>query len=71
MLSLADQNGVGVVVRSLYHCAMELGLTARMWPKSMMFAPPTAKKRCLYTVWVERRPHEPGVAKVYIAAEAF
>jgi hypothetical protein len=71
VLALADQNGVGEVVRTLYGAAMELGLHARPWAKSIMFAPPANRTRCLFVVWVERRPKEPGVAKAYIAAEAF
>lgn len=71
VLALADQNGVGGVARTLYSAAMDLGLHARPWAKSIMFAPPAAKQRCLFTVWTDRRPQEPGAAKAYIAPEAF
>jgi hypothetical protein len=36
-----------------------------------MFAPPANKTRCLFTVWTEPRVNEPGVAKVWVAAEMF
>lgn len=71
VLALADQNGVGGVARTLYGAATELALHVRPWPKSIMFAPPANRTRCLFVVWVERRQREPGVAKAYIAAEAF
>jgi len=71
VLALADQNGVGGVMRTIYRAATELGLHVRSWGRSIMFAPPTAKKRCLFTVWTDRRPQEPGVAKSVISPEAF
>jgi Holliday junction resolvase-like predicted endonuclease len=70
VLKLADQNGLGGVVRVLYKGAMDLGFYARPYAKSMMFAPPANRTRCLFVVWVEGR-RQPGVAKAYIAAEAF
>lgn len=71
VLALADQNGTGGVLRTLYRAAMDVGLHARPWAKSIMFAPPTAKNRCLFVVWVDRRQREPGVAKAYMGAEPF
>lgn len=71
ILAVAEQNGVGGVARALYTAALDVGLHVRPWARSMMFAPPAAKQRCLLTVWTDRRPHEPGVAKAYIAPEAF
>lgn len=71
VLALADQNGVGGVVRTLYKAATELNLHARPYARSIMFAPSANRTRCLFVVWVERRQREPGVAKAYIAAEAF
>ena len=71
VLAMADQNGVGAVVRTLYDTATNLGLFARPYLRSIMFAPPANHTRCLYVVWVDRRVREPGVAKAYIAAEAF
>ncbi|MBA3351111.1 MAG: hypothetical protein H0U23_01575 [Blastocatellia bacterium] len=70
VLSLADQNGVGGVVRPHNETAMDFGVAARPLAKSIMFAPPANRSRCLFVVWVERRK-EPGLAKAYIAAEAF
>jgi Holliday junction resolvase-like predicted endonuclease len=71
VLSLADRSGVGTVVRTAYNAAVEVGLNVRPWPRSLMFGPPSAKSRCLFTVWSDRRAQEPGVAKAYIATEAF
>ncbi len=71
MLVQAEQNGVGTVAKTRYDAAVEVGLHVRPWAKSIMFAPPAAKKRCLLTVWTDRRQQEPGVAKAYIAPEAF
>jgi hypothetical protein len=50
---------------------MAVGLYARPWTHSLMFAQPANRTRCLFVVWVDRRQKEPGVAKAYIAAEAF
>jgi hypothetical protein len=71
VLRLADQNGVGEVARNLYRTATDLSLHVRSWGTSIMFAPPSAKSRCLFTVWTERRANEPGVAKVYVQSEVF
>lgn len=71
VLAQADQNGVGAVARLLYSTATDLGLHVRPWGTSIMFAPPASKNRCLFTVWTEQRVSEPGVAKVYLAAEMF
>lgn len=70
ILAIADQNGVGEVMRPLYDTAVSLGLYVRPWYKSIMFAPPANKTRCLFVVWAYRK-REPGVAKVHIAPEAF
>ncbi len=71
LLALADQNGVGSVVRTLYSAAADMGLHVRPWATSIMVAPPANRTRCLFVVWIARRPKEPGFAKAYIAAEAF
>lgn len=71
VLVLADQNGVGAVVRTLYKAALDLGFYAKPNAKSIMFAPPANRTRCLFVVWVDRRQREPGTAKAYIAPEAF
>lgn len=71
VLALADQNGVGAVVRALLQTAQDLGFATRPYLKSLMFAPPANRTRCLFVVWVDRRQREPGVAKAYIATEAF
>lgn len=71
IMAMADQNGVGPVMRTLHATAVQCGLHVRPWYKSIMFAPPMAKNRCLFVVWVDRRQREPGFAKAYIAAEAF
>lgn len=71
ILAMADQNGVGAVMRALHGAAVRLGLHVRPWGKSIMFAPPHSKKRCLFTVWADRRSSQPGAAKVYIAPDKF
>jgi Holliday junction resolvase-like predicted endonuclease len=71
VLALADQNGVGVVARTLYAAATDLGLHVRPWGTSIMFAPQANKTRCLITVWTEPRAADPGAAKVWVAAEIF
>lgn len=70
VLRMADENGVGEVVQTLFRVASDLGLQPRPNVKSIMFAPPTNRTRCLFVVWITRRK-EPGVAKAFIAAEAF
>jgi hypothetical protein len=71
VLAMGDQNGVGAVMRTLHAAAVDVGLHVRPWGKSIMFAPPAAKSRCLFTVWAEPRAGEPGIAKVWIAADMF
>ncbi|TVQ64270.1 MAG: DUF91 domain-containing protein [Phycisphaerales bacterium] len=71
VLRKAEENGVGEIVRTLYECANDLGLHTRTWSRSLMFAPPMQKTRCLYVVWSDKRAREPGCARVYVAAEAF
>lgn len=71
VLNLADRSGVGEVVRTLNATAQELGFVARPHSKSVMFAPPANRTRCLLVVWVDRRHREPGSAKAYVASEAF
>jgi hypothetical protein len=58
-------------MRTVYKAAVETGLHFRPWRNSIMFAPPAARNRCLFTVWSDRRPEEAGTAKAFIAAEAF
>ncbi|MBS0198778.1 MAG: DUF91 domain-containing protein [Planctomycetes bacterium] len=70
ILSLADGNGVGGVMRTMYEAATTAGLHVRPWYKSIMYAPPANKVRCLFVVWVYRQRQQ-GVAKAYIASEAF
>ena len=71
MLALAEQNGVGSVARTLCEAAQKLGLFARPYVRSIMFAPPENHTRCLFVVWVDRREKKPGCARAYVAAEAF
>lgn len=71
LLAVADKNGVGGVVRTLYATATGLGLHVRPWGASIMFAPPSSKNRCLFTVWVESRVSDPGAAKVWVASDMF
>ncbi len=71
IVAMGEQNGVGAVMRTLHAAAVDMGLHVRPWYKSIMFAPPAAKKRCLFTVWAERRAKQPGVANAYIAADVF
>ncbi len=71
MLALAEQNGVGRVARTLYSAASEIGLYARAYVKSLMFAPPANRTRCLFVVWVDLRQREQGVAKAYVSSEGF
>lgn len=71
ILRLGDENGVGEVMRTLHHAALDAGLHVRPWATSIMYAPQAAKKRCLFTVWAGRRPQMPGVARAYIAPETF
>lgn len=71
VLAVADQNGVGGVVRTLYDAAVRLGLHVRAWKRSIMIAPPANRTRCLLVVWTDRRAREPGMAKAFISSEAF
>jgi Holliday junction resolvase-like predicted endonuclease len=71
ILALADQNGLGKPARLLYETALELGFVARPYVKSIMFTPPTNRTRCLFVVWVNRRPKQPGAAETVVASEAF
>lgn len=72
VLAMGDRNGVGPVMRALHAGATDVGLHVRVWGKSIMFAPPAAKSRCLFTVWAERRAQQPpGTARVYISHEVF
>lgn len=72
VFALADQNGVGQVLRTLYSAATELRLCPRYWPRSIMFAPQANRTRCLFTVWADRISSEnPGMVKVWFEAEAF
>lgn len=69
--ALANQNGLGPVLRTLLSVAAELGFVARPYAKSVMFAPQANRTRCLFVVGVERRSREPGYARSYLATEAF
>jgi hypothetical protein len=71
ILASADRNGVGDIVRPLHDVAASLGLHVRPWYRSIMFAPPVARNRCLFTVWADRLPRHPGAVKVYVDAEGF
>ncbi len=71
VLEMADNNGLGGVIRPLYNTAMELGIQARPYARSIMFTPSANRTRCLFVVSVERRQRQPGVSKAYISAEAF
>jgi len=71
VLAMADSNGVGAAVRGLHAAATDAGFVARPYAKSLMFAPPANRTRCLFVVWIDRREREPGVVRGYLAAEAF
>lgn len=71
ILAMGEQNGVGAVMRTMHAAATNAGLYVRPWYKSIMYTPPGAKKRCLFTVWADGHPQTPGVARAYIAPEAF
>lgn len=71
VLAMADQNGVGVVVRHLNALAQELGFYVKPCPKSIMIAPMANRTRCLIYVSADSQRNAPGVARTYIAAEAF
>jgi Holliday junction resolvase-like predicted endonuclease len=67
---LAMENGIGEVFDVLVKAGQDAGLHARLWKTSIMFAPPSNRTRCAFTVWTGRRA-EPGHARVYIAPEVF
>lgn len=71
VVTLAEQNGLGQVLRPLLAVAEELGFFARPYVKSIMFTPPANKARCLFVVWVDRLQKDPGFAKAYLNWEAF
>lgn len=71
VLGLADSNGVGAPVRALHAAAVEAGLAVRTYARSIMFAPPANRTRCLFVVWVEGKERQAGAAKMFLEAEAF
>jgi Holliday junction resolvase-like predicted endonuclease len=68
--SLADSLGTGAPFRAILDASTALGLHARPYKTSIMYAPPSNKTRCLFTVWTH--PDEgTGRIGIWVGAETF
>lgn len=71
VMKLADNNGVGDILRQLQSTADRLGLHQRLWKTSVMFASPHHKSRCLFTLWVGPNYVKDGEAHLWVSHENF
>jgi hypothetical protein len=68
VLELAERSGTA---RTLRHCVTiceQLGLYARPWKASIMFAPPANRTRALFTIWAQ--PQD-GALRMWVGTKVF
>jgi hypothetical protein len=65
----ADDEGTGEDFRKILHAALKHNLYPRVWKKSVMYAPPEKRRRCLFTVWLRSEMPEKG--SMVLVPEAF
>ena len=68
LFALARELGYGDEFKAVYDTALEHGLYARVYRKSIMFTPPDRRNRMLFTIWAARRGN--GL-KMYVDPEPF
>lgn len=69
LCAAAEQNGIGRSFRALLAAAQKHGLYPRLYPTSVMYAPPANHSRMLFTIWA--KPKRKGILKAYIGPEVF
>lgn len=69
LLRMADENGVGDMVRKIQQAAEEVGLSPRPYAGSLMYRPPSNRTRMLFTVWM--KPKANGSLKAFVGPEVF
>ena len=71
LLVMAETNGIGEIMRTLYAGATEAGLYPRRYSRSFMFTPPQNKTRCLIYAQAEGPRIKDGKLWLWIGAEPF
>ncbi|MGQ0670449.1 MAG: hypothetical protein ACT4PO_12365 [Actinomycetota bacterium] len=66
--AIAEAGGFADVFDTIKVAAETHGLQSRPWKRSIMFAPPTDGRRCLFTLWTT--PQNGGL-QVYVEPKAF
>ena len=69
VLKAAERNGLAEAFEPLMAAADRHGFYPRPYKRSIMFAPPDNRTRCLFVAWVE--PPADGTVKLYVVPEAF
>ncbi len=69
ILRTAQGHGTKPCFDVLLEAAERHGLYPHPWPKSLMFAPPGNRSRCLFTIWA--RPSGSGTVSMYVSPKAF
>ena len=65
----ADSENIGEDFRKILRAAQNHNLYPRVWKKSVMYAPPENRRRCLFTVWLKSEMPEKG--SMALIPEAF
>ena len=65
----ADQCGIGEGFRLIRTAAEKHNLYPRLWATSVMYTPPSNRKRMLFTVWVKSRTN--NMLKIYVGTDVF
>lgn len=72
LLARARDNGIGAIVETIYDAAITAGLHPRLYAKSVMFAPPQNKTRCMIYLPIDRPDQlREGKIGVWVAADVF
>lgn len=69
LIALADQNGNGRGFQELLQAAEQHGFYPRLYPKCIMFTPPSNRTRLLFTIWTKSKIR--GQVRAYIGLETF
>lgn len=69
VLDLAKQNGFGEEFDLCLDAAKRHGLYPHPWKTSIMFAPPSDRRMCLYTIWTTSRTDD--LLKAWIGPKGF
>jgi len=69
LLARADKTRIAAAVRRIHETATQERLYFRSYKNCIMYAPPAAKNRCLFTIWVE--PVNESVTQVVVSTVSF